>query len=82
MSSREKSPYYGSLQQVVDSLFADLTEEERIADMAGVPGAAARCARLDVILAAEAVDLPDELQEIVNLLPPSTFTRRRFGAIS
>ena len=31
MSSREKSPYYGALQQVVDSLFADLTEEERIA---------------------------------------------------
>ena len=65
MSSREKSPYYGSLQQVVDSLFADLTEEERIADMAGVPGAR-KVRRLDVILAAEAVDLP-----------PSTFTRRR-----
>ena len=63
MSSREKSPYYGSLQQVVDSLFADLTEEERIADMAGVPGAR-KVRRLDVILAAEAVDLPDELQEI------------------
>ena len=76
MSSREKSPYYGSLQQVVDSLFADLTEEECIADMAGVPGAR-KVRRLDVILAAEAVDLPDELQEIVNLLPPSTFTRRR-----
>lgn len=76
MSSREKSPYYGALQQVVDSLFADLTEEERIADMAGVPGAR-KVRRLDVILAAEAVDLPDELQEIVNLLPPSTFTRRR-----
>ena len=78
MSSRERSPYYGALQQVVDSLFADLTEEERIADMAGVPGAR-KVRRLDVILAAEAVDLPDELQEIVNLLPPSTlFTRRRF----
>ena len=76
MSSREKSPYYGALQQVVDSLFADLTEEERIADMAGTPGAR-KVRRLDVILAAEAVDLPDELQEIVNLLPPSTFTRRR-----
>ena len=60
MSSREKSPYYGALQQVVDSLFADLTEEERIADMAGVPGAR-KVRRLDVILAAEAVDLPDEL---------------------
>lgn len=30
MSSREKSPYYGSLQQVVNSLFADLTEEEAL----------------------------------------------------
>ena len=76
MSSREKSPYYGALQQVVDSLFADLTEEERIADMSGVPGAR-KVRRLDVILAAEAVDLPDDLREIVNLLPPSTFTRRR-----
>lgn len=47
MSSREKSPYYGSLQQVVDSLFADLTEEERIADMAGVPGARGAQARCD-----------------------------------
>ena len=76
MSSREKSPYYGSLQQVVDSLFADLTEEELIADMAGTTGARMG-RRLEVSLAAEAVELPDELQEIVILLPPSTFTRRR-----
>ena len=69
MSSREKSPYYGAL-------LADLTEEERIADMAGIPGAR-KVRRLDVIMAAEAVDLPDDLREIVNLLPPSTFTRRR-----
>ncbi len=33
--------------------------------------------RLDVVIAAEAVDLPDDLMEVVLLLPPSTFTRQR-----
>lgn len=76
MANREKSPYYGALQQVVDTLFGDLTEEERIAEQAGMPGAR-KVRRLDVIMAAETVDLPDDLREIVNLLPPSSFTRRR-----
>ena len=51
MSSREKSPYYGAFAAGGRLLFADLTEEERIADMAGVPGAR-KVRRLDVILAA------------------------------
>ena len=76
MANREKSPYYGALQQMVDSLFEDLTEEERVAEQAGIPGAR-KVRRLDVILAAESIDLPDDLREIVNLLPPSSFTRRR-----
>ena len=43
------------MQGVVDSLFAD-------ADVKAVR-------RLDVVLAAEASDMPDDLMEIVKLLP-------------
>lgn len=57
----ERSPHYGSLQNIVDSLFED-EEEVR---------------RLDVVLAAESADLPDDLREVVGLLPPGSYTRRR-----
>ena len=33
--------------------------------------------RLDVVIAAETADLPDELMRIVNLLPPGNYTRQR-----
>ena len=33
--------------------------------------------RLDVVIAAETADLPDELMRIVNLLPPGDYTRQR-----
>ena len=33
--------------------------------------------RLDVVIAAEAADLPEELMRIVNLLPPGNYTRQR-----
>lgn len=56
-----KAPAYGALQDMVDSLF----ESE------------ARVRRLDVVLAAEAADLPEDLREIVSLLPPGTYTRQR-----
>lgn len=62
-SNSEKSPHYGALQEVVEALFADGEVEE--------------VRRLDVVIAAEAVDLPDDLMEVVLLLPPSTFTRQR-----
>lgn len=60
-SNKEKSPFYGALQEVVDALFAD----------------AATVRRLDVVLMAESVDLPEDLREIVALLPPGTYTRQR-----
>lgn len=60
-TNREKSPYYGALQGVVDALFAD----EKVVR------------RLDVVLASEAVDLNDDLREIVALLPPGSYTRQR-----
>lgn len=59
------SPYYGDLQKVVDSLFADAASKDH-----AVP-------RLDAVLAAEGADLPEELLEIVRLLPPGSYTRQR-----
>ena len=59
-----RSPHYGVLQDVVDSLYLD----------AG-PKTALR--RLDIVVAAEAADLPDDLLEIVELLPPGSYTRQR-----
>ena len=75
---RTRSPHYGALQKLVDSLFdredADTLTAEQIAERVLHP---AKVRRLDVIIAAESLDLPDELLEIVNLLPPGTFTRHR-----
>ena len=68
----ERSPYYGALQAIVDSLFAD---EDPVAEILGETALEVR--RLDVVLAAEASDLPDDLREIVSLLPPGIYTRRR-----
>lgn len=47
------------LQRFVDSLFRD----------------SKRASRLDAIMRAEALDLPEELREIVNLLPPGNYSR-------
>ena len=59
----ERSPHYGALQDVVDGLFADTSVE------------AVR--RLDAVIAAEAADLPEDLMEVIKLLPPGTYTRQR-----
>ena len=75
----ERSEYYGALQDVVDGLFAD-------ADMGGLDPAIVAMLpasqqptvrRLDVVLASESADLPEDLREIFSLLPPGTYTRRR-----
>lgn len=59
-----RSPHYGALQDVVDSVFLDLD-------------AKATVRRLDIVVAAEAADLPADLLEIINLLPPGAYTRQR-----
>ena len=56
-SNTVRSPHYGALQDVVDSLYLGLGPKEKLR-------------RLDIVVAAEAADLPDDLAEIVNLLPP------------
>lgn len=60
----QPSPSFGALQSIVDELF-----DERLRDYA--------VRRLDVVLAGEASDLPSELQEIIALLPPGDYTRKR-----
>lgn len=62
--SVEPSPSYGALQAIVEGLFDGKPRDYEVR-------------RLDVVLAAEASDLPAELQEIVSLLPPGEYTRRR-----
>lgn len=59
----KRSPYYGALQDIVDDLYGDASIET--------------VRRLDVIMAAEASDLPEDLMEVIKLLPPGNYTRQR-----
>ncbi len=61
-TNTKRSEHYGQLQRVIDYVFVDGRKFVR---------------RLDVVVAAESFDLPDDLNEIIALLPPSTFTRQR-----
>lgn len=62
--SVQPSPDYGALQIIVNELFDDMAWDFEVR-------------RLDVVIAAESNDLPADLLEIVNLLPPGTYTRER-----
>ena len=77
-SNREVSPYYGALQDVVDSVFAQVADpdDKEAAALAAV-GMGPKVRRLDVVLAAESADVPPDLREVVELLPPGSYTRRR-----
>lgn len=55
----EQNPDFGMLQRVVDGLFKS---EEWIS-------------RLDAIIAGESADLPADLMEIIELLPPGYYNR-------
>ena len=59
-SNMERSEDYGIMQRLVDALFAE----------------AETVRRLDVVLLADAYDLPLDLIEIVNLLPSGDYSRR------
>lgn len=59
MALLERSESYGELQRVVDYLYKNARLIER----------------LDVILAAETFDICADLREIVELLPPGSYTR-------
>ncbi len=73
-SNIKRSEHFGELQKVVDALFAD-DEAPYLAQVD--PEAAFRVSRLQVVLAAEAADLPDDLQRIASLLPPGEYTRQQ-----
>lgn len=62
--SVQPSEDYGALQLIVDELFEDMPADHE-------------ARRLDVVILAESNDLPADLQEIVKLLPPGTYTRVR-----
>ena len=52
---------FGDLQRLVDGMFADRETIDR----------------LDLVVQAEILDLAGDLMEIVTLLPPGTYDRRR-----
>lgn len=62
--SVQPSPDFGALQLIVDDLFEGAPRDYEVR-------------RLDVIVAAESGDLPDDLMEVVTLLPPGNYTRLR-----
>ncbi len=70
-SNIERSEYYGALQSVVEALF------ESGSSFVNPGEYPPKVRRLDVILQAESADLPPDLQEIVELLPPGNYTRKR-----
>lgn len=78
-SNRHRSEHYGALQRVVDALFAELDEEVEKDPLPYLLGDKPypTVRRLDVIVAAEAADLPEDLMSVVNLIPPGNYTRQR-----
>ena len=62
--SVEPSFEYGAIQSIVDELFDEKPSDYEVR-------------RLDVVIAAESGDLPSDLVEVANLLPPGTYTRAR-----
>ena len=64
-SNIERSEHFGALQRIVDTLFEDASDE------------LFAVRRLDVVIQAEAADLPEELMRIVSLVPPGNYTRQR-----
>lgn len=60
-----RSEDYGELQHLVDGLFRD--KDSRTGTVR----------RIDVVVQAEQDDLPEDLVEVVGLLPPGTYSRSR-----
>ncbi len=62
--SVQPSQDFGALQSIVDELFDEMPDDYEVR-------------RLDVIIAAESNDLPQDLLEVVGLLPPGSYVRSR-----
>ena len=74
MSNIERDPNYGVLQEIVDDLYRedDAPYLEQIDE-----NIAFKVAKLDIVLAGEAADIPEELLRIIRMLPPGEYTRGR-----
>ena len=66
----DPSPYYGALQEIVDGLFIYLEDDPASDELPTIR-------RLDMVMAVETADLPEELVDMVRLLPPGDYTRQR-----
>ena len=62
--SVQPSQDFGALQAIIDELFDETLDDYEVR-------------RLDVIIAAESNDLPQDLLEVVGLLPPGNYVRSR-----
>jgi hypothetical protein len=62
MAGIERSPHYGELQEIVNKLYRDVKT----------------ASALDALVLAETYDLPADLIEVIELMPPGTYTRVRF----
>ena len=76
-ANAEQSEYFGALQEVIDDLFGDPADGPGYDDPHLEELLAPKVRRLDVIMKAEAAELPDDLLEIVQLLPPGDYTRSK-----
>ncbi|WP_251178448.1 hypothetical protein [Adlercreutzia agrestimuris] len=77
-SNKDRSEHFGAMQEVIESLFpVDGDHDAALAAAMAQAGLGPKVRRLDVIVAAESADLPDELMEIFSLLPPGEYTRQR-----
>ena len=74
--NRGPSEYYGALQELVNDLYGEDPDEYADGNDAEDPDAPT-VRRLSVVMAAESANLPDDLLEIVRLLPPGDYTRKK-----
>ena len=76
-SNVSRSEHYGLLQEVVDDLFGDGGDGPGYDDPHLEEILAPKVRRLDVVMKAEAAGLPEDLMEVVSLLPPGEYTRSK-----
>lgn len=78
-SSPQPSEHFGELQSLVCALFPEDTCEQASLEFAecNATDQGPKVTRLEVVVAAEARDLPEDLLRIVSLLPPGSFTRQQ-----
>ena len=62
MARIEQSPHYGELQGIVDKLYRDRKS----------------ATALEALVLAESYDLPADLIELFELMPPGAYPRQRF----